>query len=129
MKNLIFLFVLLISVSSTAFAQTNNYDNIYSASEKAGEIVQVKGEIYSTYYANKSEGKPTFVNLDVYYKNSPITIVIPRGKALEFDLFNLKKGVTVIISGEVVHNEGYKPTIFLTEGKQLQIIDESVSMK
>jgi len=127
MKHIIFLFTLLL-LGSTIVAQAS-FDNIHSASEKVGEFVKIRGKIYNTYYANKSEGQPTFVNLDVYYKNSPLTILIPRNRATEFNLHSLKKGMEVIISGQIVQEEGYKPSIILMEEKQLQIMDTSISMK
>ena len=53
----------------------NSY-TAYEASFHVGEDATVCGKVVGTYYAKKSKGEPTFLNLDKAYPNQVFTIVI-----------------------------------------------------
>ena len=70
-RNLIIIAVLV----CIAFAQEQSI-----ASDKAidyvGEYVTVCGEVVSAHFANRSRGKPTFLNIDEPYPRQTFTVVI-----------------------------------------------------
>jgi DNA/RNA endonuclease YhcR with UshA esterase domain len=67
--------IIIAALVCIAFAQEQSI-----ASDKAidyvGEYVTVCGEVVSAHFANRSRGKPTFLNIDEPYPRQTFTVVI-----------------------------------------------------
>jgi len=67
--------IIITALVCIAFAQEQSI-----ASDKAidyvGEYVTVCGEVVSAHFANRSRGKPTFLNIDEPYPRQTFTVVI-----------------------------------------------------
>jgi hypothetical protein len=70
MKQLLFL-----SIMTTTFLFGANYTT-YEASSHVGEHATVCGMVSGGYYARRSNGQPTFINLDGRYPHQKFTIFI-----------------------------------------------------
>lgn len=91
------------------------------AAKHIGENATVCGVVASARYAEKSNRKPTFLNLDKPYPNHPFTAVIfeadrPKFGEPEKEL----NGKKICVSGKIEDFQG-KPEIVLKEKSQLQV--------
>lgn len=102
-----------------------------AAAERIGEEVMVKGKIVTTFYAEFSKGKPTFLNLEKPFPNNPIVIIIFE-EQLEQLHINAKdyRDKMVLVKGIVKQYKDeakpykYKPSITIYSKEQLIILDE-----
>lgn len=100
------------------------------AAEKVGEEVTVKGKVVTTFYAEFSKGKPTFLNLEKPFPNNPMAIIIFEDQ-LELLNINAKdyRDKTVLVKGIVKQYKDeakpykYKPSITIYSKDQLIILD------
>ena len=67
--------ILLLSIVATALLFGGNYTT-KEASRHIGENATVCGTVSGGYYAKRSNGQPTFINLDGKYPNQKFTIFI-----------------------------------------------------
>ena len=86
-----------------------------------GENATVCGKAVSGYYAKRTYGKPTFINLDKPYPNQPFTIVIWDENREKFNnperAYN---GRTVCVSGYIDSYRGI-PQIVVEEPSQIEV--------
>jgi len=71
------------------FAQNNTIsaDNAY---KYVGEIKTVCGKVESVFYSYRSNGKPTFLNIDKAYPNNEFMIVIWGNNRYKFKPTNVR---------------------------------------
>jgi hypothetical protein len=132
--NLTFL-ILMIAMLSFGQTEQTNTDNksdipLISASEAPNYIdkeVKVKAKVISTFFSEKSKGKPTYLNLDKKFPDNPMTVVIYESKLKELKI-NPKdyEGKTIIVKGKIKLREsasGKKYSIIINNQKQIEIVD------
>lgn len=132
--NLTFL-ILMIAMLSFGQTEQTNTDNksdipLISASEAPNYIdkeVKVKAKVISTFFSEKSKGKPTYLNLDKKFPDNPMTVVIFESKLKELKI-NPKnyEGKTIIVKGKIKLREsasGKKYSIIINNQKQIEIVD------
>jgi hypothetical protein len=130
----IFFFLLVITLAQFSFSQnTTKLDTITAemASTRIDEEVIIKGKVVTTFFAEFSTGKPTFLNLEKPFPDNPIVIIIFE-EELEYLGINAHdyKDKTVIVKG-IVHQYKdevkpfkYKPSITIYSKDQLIILDK-----
>ena len=59
----------------TLFLYSASYST-HDATAHVGEYATVCGKVYGGYYAVRSKGKPTFINLDGHYPQQRFTVLI-----------------------------------------------------
>jgi hypothetical protein len=110
-----FLFCLL--ALSTA-AQTNKI-TATEAKDHVGETRTVCGKVASAYFASKSKGEPTFLNLDEPYPKEVFTILIWGSHRAKFDTPKTKyKDARLCVTGKITSYRG-EPEIIATEPRQI----------
>jgi exonuclease VII large subunit len=132
--NLTFL-ILMIAMLSFGQTEQTNTDNksdipLISASEAPNYIdkeVKVKAKVISTFFSEKSKGKPTYLNLDKKFPDNPMTVVIFESKLKELKI-NPKnyEGKTIIVKGKIklwASASGKKYSIIINNQKQIEIVD------
>lgn len=91
------------------------------AKEHFGENATVCGEVVSTRYADSTNGRPTFLNLDKPYPNQVFTIVIWGTNRSKFGTpENDYNGKRICISGRITAYAGL-PEIVADDPKQIKI--------
>lgn len=92
----------------------------HDAKDYIGQIKIVCGKVASTKYANKSRGKPTFLNLDKPYPNHIFIVLIWGSNRHKFsnppEVFYRDKSICV--SGLIENYKGI-PEIIVEEPKQI----------
>ncbi len=112
-KKIFFVFLL----GCAVFAKTVSIDNV---GEYIGDEVRVCGKVYSVYFAKNSKGQPTFLNIDGYYPNQKLTVVVWGIYKSRFSSLKNLKNKHICVKGyiEVYKN---KFEIVLKNKNQLQI--------
>ena len=109
------------------FFSACSQDSISSkeASKYIGETKTVCGKVVSTFYAQSSKGKPTFLNLDKAYPNQIFTIVIWKDDRSKFEHSpeDFYKGKNICVTGTITEYNG-EPQIEVTEPEQITIKKE-----
>ena len=113
-KKILFLNIL---IFATAFSKTVPIESI---GEYIGDEVKVCGKVYSVYFANKSRGKPVFINIDGYYPKQKLTAVVWNSDRTKFPNLKRLKNKTVCIKGIIEVYRG-KFEIVLRDKNQLEI--------
>lgn len=114
MKELLFL-----SIMATTLLFGDQYTT-YEASSHIGENATVCGTVSGGYYAVRSNGEPTFINLDGRYPNQKFTIFI-LGK----DRHNFSSpersynGKNICVTGFIRNYKG-KPQITVSDKSQIR---------
>ena len=84
-----------------SFSFANSYTT-FEASSHIGEDATVCGKVVGTYYAKRSRGKPTFLNLDKAYPNQVFTVVIWGEDRVFFkNPQNRYKGKNICVTGYI----------------------------
>jgi len=110
-----FLFFL---VAFNTAAQTNKI-TAAEAKDHVGETRTVCGKVVSTHYAAKSNGEPTFLNLDEPYPKEVFTILIWGSDRAKFGTPETKyKDAKVCVTGKIT-SQREKPEIIATETGQI----------
>jgi hypothetical protein len=106
-------FLFLLFALNTA-AQTNQI-TAAEAKDHVGETQTVCGKVASTHFASKSQGEPTFLNLDEPYPKEVFTILIWGSDRTKFGAPETKyKDARVCVTGKITsHRE--KPEITATD--------------
>jgi len=114
MKKMILSLGLLVSLLSAGSYSTNE------AAAHIGERATVCGTVYGGYYARKSRGKPTFLNLDGDYPHQQFTLVIWGKDRYKFQSPERRlKGKRVCANGTISAYRGV-PQIVLRSASQLR---------
>ncbi len=121
MKQVIIFFLLLQTIVLNG---QNVIDDVFSASSKVGQEIILEGTIQSLYYAHQSQGKPLFINIDLPHYKNPLTVVIFKDYRMPFYITEDMEGQRVRISGKVLKNGDYKPSIILKDPTQLMMLTE-----
>lgn len=115
------------------FSQKLNTDTITAdvAAEKIGQEVMVKGKVVTTFFAEFSTGKPTFLNLEKPFPNNPMAVIIFEEQVKQLGInAQLYKDKTVLVKGVVKQYKDeakpfkYKPSITIYTKDQLVILDK-----
>ena len=132
-KNTLFILFVIV-VTQFSFSQNiSKLDTITAemAATKIGEDVIVKGKIVTTFFAEFSTGKPTFLNLEKPFPNNPVAIIIFEEQLEELGINAQNyKNKTVIVKGTVQQYKDeakpfkYKPSITIYNKDQLIILDK-----
>ncbi len=117
------LFVLTISIFTLIHVSAQNgFDTVFTAADKIGEEVVIKGTLESTYYCPNVEGKPLFIHVDAPYKDNPLSIVIFKDHRMKFHVTEEWENKEVIIKGQVSRLGSGRPVIIIREVEQLTIL-------
>jgi hypothetical protein len=109
-------FSLLLAFSTAA--QTSKI-TAAEAKDHVGETRTVCGKVASAYFASKSKGEPTFLNLDEPYPKQVFTILIWGSDRAKFGTPETKhKDARVCVTGKITSYRG-KPEIIATEPRQI----------
>jgi len=99
-------------------AQTNEITPA-EAKDHVGETRTVCGKLASTHFAAKSNGQPTFLNLDEPYPKEVFTILIWGSDRAKFGAPEMKyKDARVCVTGKITSYRG-KPEVIATEPRQV----------
>lgn len=91
------------------------------AKSHIGQTATVCGTVKSTRYAETSNGKPTFLNLDKPYPNPTFTVVIFGTDREKFDKPEVKyRDKEICVTGKITEFRG-GPEIVVKEPKQIRI--------
>ena len=105
-------------------SQNSSAGKVLTAADAAkhiGENATVCGVVASARYAEKSNRKPTFLNLDKAYPNHPFTAVIFEADRAKFGEPEKElNGKKICVSGKIEDFQG-RPEIVLKEKSQLQM--------
>ncbi len=97
-KILLLIFITLSQLFAATYTAKEAWNHV-------GEDAVVCGKVVSVYYSKRSKGKPTFLNLDKPYPNSPFTVVIWGDKRERFENIKSYKGRRLCFKGTI---ESYK---------------------
>lgn len=95
------------------------------ASSHIGETVSIYGPVVNSYYASKSNGKPTFLNIGAQYPDTTgVTAVIWKEDASAFpdDYQECYTGKNVIVTGELYLYDG-EANVKLTNPGQIVVVN------
>jgi hypothetical protein len=105
---------------SAAQAQTAKISPNH-AKDHIGQVETVCGKVASTYYADRSKGQPTFLNLDEPYPHEIFTIVIWGNNRAKFGAPESKyRDARICVTGKLASYRG-KPEIAATEPSQIEV--------
>ena len=114
MKQLLFL-----SIMATTLLFGANYTT-NEASRHIGENATVCGTVSGGYYAKRSNGQPTFINLDGRYPNQKFTIFILGKHRHNFSSPERSyNGRTICVTGTITKYKG-KPQIKVSNKSQIR---------
>lgn len=91
-----------------SFLFSQLFSAVYTAKEAwnhVGEKALVCGKVVNIYYAKKSRGKPTFLNLERNYPNQLFTVIIWDESRSDFKNIQNYKGKQLCFEGTI---ESYK---------------------
>lgn len=98
--------------------------NIIPYRRKVYKKVTVQGRVVNTYFATKSKGKPTFINIEGPRRNVKATVVIWGENRKNFgetpEKMYQNKNVSVSGNMKVINN---KETITIRKPKQIRILE------
>lgn len=95
-----------------------------------GEDVEVQATIESTYFKERENPFPTYLDVSKNYEENPFAIIIPMAVRNQFPPHVTYRGKTVIITGRVETYDPWpyddlvekKPCIFLRSPSQIKIV-------
>lgn len=118
-KQLFVIFIL--SFLTLLYAQTNTI-SADEAYKYVGEIKTVCGKVESTFYSYRSNGKPTFLNIDKAYPNNEFMIVIWGNNRYKFKPTPEKKYLkkNICVTGRIIMYKG-TAEIVVTSPNQIEI--------
>ena len=117
--------ILILSVIAIAAEQKKEIIKPKDALQYVGQVKTVCGKVASTFFASRSRGRPTFLNLDKPYPNQTFTVVIwgrDRGK-FEIPPEVLFMGKEICITGRITTYRG-KPQITVSDPSQITLIEK-----
>lgn len=120
MKKYIFLVFFFVSFS-LLYPQTNTI-SADEAYKYVDEIKTVCGKVESTFYSYRSNGKPTFLNIDKAYPNNEFMIVIWGNNRYKFKPVPEKKYLkkNICVTGRIIMYKG-TAEIVVTSPNQIEI--------
>ena len=112
----------ILAASNLAYSrQHENALTADQAKDHIGETATVCGRVVSTRYAERSNGRPTFLNFDRDYPNQPFTVVIWGADRAKFrtpeDYYRDKN---VCVTGVIETYQG-RAEILARDPKQIQL--------
>ncbi|WP_373034010.1 hypothetical protein [Sulfurovum sp.] len=111
--------VLLLSIIATSLLFGNNYTT-KEASRHIGKHATVCGMVSEEYYAKRSNGQPTFINLDGRYPNQKFTIFILGKNRHNFSSAERSyNGKTICVTGLITWHKGI-PLIKVSDKSQIR---------
>lgn len=114
MKQLLFLFIICTTLLFSGKYTTNE------ASRHIGEKATVCGMVSGGYYARKSNGQPTFINLDGRYPHQKFTIFILGKYRHNFSSPERSyNGRNICVTGTITRYKG-KPQIKVSDKSQIR---------
>jgi len=117
--------ILILSVIAIAAEQKKEVIKPKDALQYVGQVKTVCGKVASTFFAGRSRGRPTFLNLDKPYPNQTFTVVIwgrDRGK-FEVPPEVLFMGKEICVTGRITTYRG-KPQITVSDPSQITLIEK-----
>jgi hypothetical protein len=90
--------LLLFTLALTLFAKTYTTQEAW---DHVGEYATECGKVVSIFYAKRSKGEPTFLNLDKPYPNQLFTVVIWGDNRDRFQSLKSLKNRTICVTGEI----------------------------
>jgi hypothetical protein len=89
--------------------------------DHVGEWATVCGTVSGKYFAKKSNGQPTFINLDGVFPNHLFTIVIWKEDREKFDILKQNlRGREICVTGEI-ESFKEKPQMTLRDPKMVAV--------
>lgn len=121
-KQLFVIFILSLLTFLNAQSNTITADNAY---KYIGEVKTVCGTVESAFYSYRSNGKPTFLNIDKAYPNNEFMIVIWGGDRYKFNPVPEKEYLkkNVCVTGKIQLYDG-TAEIVVTNPSQIGIRDK-----
>jgi hypothetical protein len=126
------------STNTTATTSENNTDGVQQFYLKAEDVpkhigydVEVKVTIETTYFKEKENPFPTYLDVKRNYEENPFAIIIPFSVKDRFPPHQTVRGKTVIVRGRVDIYDPWpyddlaekKPCIYLRTPDQIQIVN------
>ena len=95
------------------------------ASKHVGKYETVCGQVASTYYAYKSNGRPTFINLDKPYPDQIFTVMVwgSDRKNFKFKPEDFYKDKEICVEGKIKDYKGVAEIIIKTP-KEVTVIEK-----
>jgi micrococcal nuclease len=102
--------------------------NASEASQHVGEYVTVNAVVADTAYLAKSQGQPTFLNLDQPFPNNPLAVAIWGENRSKWNNAPDQwfKNKTVAVTGKVTLWHG-KPQVVVTDPSQIQVVAQTAA--
>ena len=116
---------LLIALFSLIIAEEKTTITPAQASKFIGKYKTVCGQVTSTYYAYKSNGKPTFINLDKPYPDQIFTVMVwgSNRKNFKFKPEDFYKDKEICVEGKIKAYKGVSEIIIKTP-KEVTVIEK-----
>jgi signal peptidase I len=117
-----FISLFFILIQPVSYTNAQQYISPKDAYEHIGETQTICGIVASTYYAVRSKGQPTFINLDKPYPDQIFTIVIWGSDRENFvnSPEVMYKNKKVCVNGKITTYKA-KPQIVVKDPSQIQI--------
>ena len=98
------------------------------ASKKIGQYVIVKAIVVSTFFGEKLQGQPTYLNLDQKFPDNPMTVIIYSDQLKKLNInASDYEGKTIVVKGKMYlipyENSKKKPCIKIYKKDQIKIVD------
>jgi len=124
MKKLI-TYPILIALFSLITAEEQATITPAQAAKYVGKYKTVCGQVASTYYAYKSKGKPTFINLDKPYPDQIFTVMVwgSDRKNFKFKPEDFYRDKKICVEGKIKDYKGVSEIIIKTP-KEVTVIEE-----
>lgn len=120
-KRIVLFFFISVLLLASAAAQGQKKLTAIEAKDHVGERAIVCGKVVSARYAARSNGQPTFLNLDEPYPNQIFTILIWGEDRPKFGTpESLYRDANVCVSGKISNYRG-TPEIVATEPSQIVV--------
>ena len=125
------LLLIFIGLFHVSFSQTlTQFDTISAneASKRIGQYVIVKAKVVTTFFGEKLQGQPTYLNLDQKFPDNPMTVIILNDqlKKLKINASDYE-GKTIIVKGKMYllpyENSKKKPCIKIYNKDQIKIVE------
>ncbi len=109
--------------SSVSSSKQNNSISADNAYKYIGEIKTVCGKVESAFYSYRSNGKPTFLNIDEAYPNNEFMIVIWDDDRYKFNPKPEKKYLKekICVTGKIIMYKGTAEIVVINPN-QIEII-------
>ena len=124
MKKLI-TYPIIIALFSLITAEEQTTITPAQASKHVGKYEKVCGQVASTYYAYKSNGSPTFINLDKPYPDQIFTVMVwgSDRKNFKFKPEDFYRDKEICVEGKIKKYKGVAEIIIKTP-KEVTVIDK-----